>query len=106
MRPEAPLGNSCELRLFHDQVYIRLCGYAALSRMGWEEMKPLDLNGVTRQDKARERSGGGDRRQASILEFDDPDDFRFRSWRVSQSTEETFLLLLLQELLPAAPCHR
>lgn len=45
----------------------------ALSRLGWEEATPLELDEVTTQDKTGETHGGWDGKQASYLDIDDPD---------------------------------
>jgi len=75
---------------------------AALSRMGWEEATPLELDEVTTQDKAQDKSGEAhgstaretwDGKQASYLEIADPDVLT-ETWKPAEDGNGTILRLL------------
>jgi alpha-mannosidase len=65
----------------------------ALSRMGWEEATPLELDEVTTQDKSGEVHGTWDGKQASFLDIDDPDVLT-ETWKPAEDGNGTILRLL------------
>ncbi len=66
---------------------------AALSRMGWEEMTPLELDEVTAQDKAQDTPRALDGKQSSFLDIDDPS-VLVEAWKPAEDGRGTILRLL------------
>jgi alpha-mannosidase len=66
---------------------------AALSRMGWEEATPLELDEVTAQDKALSPPRPWNGIQASFLEVDDPD-LLVEDWKPAEDGNGTILRFL------------
>ena len=66
---------------------------AALSRMGWEEATPLELDEVTRQDKALPPPARSGATQASYLNIDDPD-LLVEDWKPAEDGNGTILRML------------
>ncbi len=66
---------------------------AALSRMGWEEVTPLELDEVTRQDKALAPSPGPGSEEASYLDVSDPD-LLVEDWKPAEDGNGTILRML------------
>ena len=66
---------------------------AALSRMGWEEATPLELDEVTRQDKAIPPPARTGIIEASYLNLDDPD-LLVEDWKPAEDGNGTILRLL------------
>ena len=65
----------------------------ALSRMGWEEATPLELNEVTTQDKAQNILRPFDGRQGSFLDAGDPD-VLVEDWKPAEDGNGTILRLV------------
>ncbi len=63
---------------------------AALSRMGWEEVTPLEEDEITTQDKALDWPGPLDGKQASFLRVDDPD-LLLDTWKPAEDGDGTIL---------------
>jgi len=66
---------------------------SALSRMGWEEATPLELNEVTRQDKALAPKPDSSSLQASYLDVSDPA-VLVEDWKPAEDGNGTILRLL------------
>lgn len=66
---------------------------ASLSRMGWEEETPLELNEVTRQDKALPAPATPQSRQSSYLRIDDPA-LLLEDWKPAEDGRGTILRFL------------
>jgi len=66
---------------------------AALSRMGWEETTPLELDEVTAQDKAQDTPRVLDGKQSSFLDIDDPS-VLVEAWKPAEDGDGTILRLL------------
>jgi len=66
---------------------------AALSRMGWEEMTPLELDEVTTQDKAQDTPRILDGKQGSFLDVDDAN-VLVEAWKPAEDGNGTILRLL------------
>ncbi|MGH9344945.1 MAG: glycoside hydrolase family 38 C-terminal domain-containing protein, partial [Terriglobia bacterium] len=66
---------------------------AALSRMGWEEATPLELDEVTRQDKAQVPGPGPGSEQASYLDVSDPD-LLVEDWKTAENGDGTILRMI------------
>jgi alpha-mannosidase len=66
---------------------------AALSRMGWEEATPLELDEVTTQDKAQNTLRPLDGKQGSFLSVDDPN-VLVEDWKPAEDGNGTILRLL------------
>ncbi len=66
---------------------------AALSRMGWEEMTPLELDEVTTQDKAQDTPRILDGKQGSFLDVDDAS-VLVEAWKPAEDGNGTILRLL------------
>lgn len=64
-----------------------------LSRMGWEEMTPLEQDEITTQDKALDTPGPLDGRQASFLHTNDPD-LVLTTWKAAEDGDGTILRFL------------
>lgn len=65
----------------------------ALSRMGWEEATPLELDEVTRQDKTEPPAESEASRQASYLDVGDPA-LLVEDWKPAEDGNGTILRLL------------
>ena len=65
----------------------------ALSRMGWEEATPLELDEVTRQDKAIQPAESSASRQGSYLQLNDPA-LLVEDWKPAEDGNGTILRLL------------
>lgn len=65
----------------------------ALSRMGWQEATPLELDAVTSQDKAVAPSPGPASQQASFLDLNDPA-LLVEDWKPAEDGKGTILRLL------------
>lgn len=66
---------------------------AQLSRLGWEEMTPLEKDEITTQDKALDTPGPLDGKQASFLHADDPD-LVLTTWKPAEDGNGTILRFL------------
>lgn len=66
---------------------------AALSRMGWEEATPLEVDAVTTQDKALEQPRPLNAKQDSFLKVDDPD-LLLETWKPAEDGHGTILRFL------------
>lgn len=66
---------------------------AALSRMGWEEATPLEVDAVTTQDKALEQPRPLNGKQDSFLNMDDPD-LLLETWKPAEDGNGTILRFL------------
>lgn len=66
---------------------------AALSHMGWEETTPLEIDEVTRQDKALPPPARADAIQGSYLNLDDPN-LLVEDWKPAEDGNGTILRLL------------
>ena len=66
---------------------------AALSRMGWEEATPLEVNEIRSQDQALELSRPLDGKQASFLTVNDPD-VVLDTWKPAENGDGTILRLI------------
>ncbi len=64
-----------------------------LSRMGWEEMTPLELDEITSQDKALNQPRSLDGRQGSFIQIEDPD-VLLDTLKPAEDQEGTILRLL------------
>ncbi len=65
----------------------------ALSRMGWEEATPLEVDEITAQDKAEPPANDLEAKSASYLEVDDPD-LLVEDWKPAEDGNGTILRLL------------
>lgn len=66
---------------------------SALSRMGWGEATPLELDEVTTQDKAQDMPRVLDGKQSSFLDIDDPR-VLVEAWKPAEDGNGTILRLL------------
>jgi hypothetical protein len=66
---------------------------AQLSRMGWEEMTPLEKDEITTQDKALNTPGPLDGKQASFLHANDPE-LVLTTWKPAEDGHGTILRFL------------
>ena len=66
---------------------------AALSRMGWEDATPFELDEVTTQDKALDTPRPWDGKQGSFLDVDDPA-VLVEDWKSAEDGDGTILRLL------------
>lgn len=66
---------------------------AALSRMGWEEATPLEVDAVTTQDKALTQPRPLNGKQDSFLKMDDPD-LLLETWKPAEDGNGTILRFL------------
>ena len=66
---------------------------AQLSRLGWEEITPLEKDEITPQDKALNTPGPLDGKQASFLRADDPN-FVLTAWKPAEDGHGTILRFL------------
>jgi hypothetical protein len=66
---------------------------AALSRMGWEEVTPLEEDQITSQDKALDMPRPLDGNQRSFLSVDDPD-LLLDTWKPAEDGRGTILRLI------------
>ena len=66
---------------------------AALSRMGWEEATPLEVERVMRQDKAREQPRPLGTAPESLLDVEDPD-LLLETWKPAEDGRGTVLRFL------------
>ena len=66
---------------------------ATLSRLGWEEMTPLELDEITSQDKAVNLPRPLDGAQGSFLEVDQPE-VLLDTWKVAEDGHGTILRFL------------
>jgi alpha-mannosidase len=66
---------------------------AALSRMGWEEVTPLEEDDIRSQDKALDLPRPLDGKEASFLTVDDPD-LLLETWKPAEDGDGTILRLL------------
>ncbi len=66
---------------------------AQLSRLGWEEMTPLEKDEITTQDKALNTPGPLDGKQASFLHANDPN-LVLTAWKPAEDGHGTILRLL------------
>lgn len=66
---------------------------AALSRMGWEEATPLEVDTVTPQDKALQQPRPLDGKQGSFLKMNDPD-LLLETWKPAEDGNGTILRFL------------
>ena len=66
---------------------------AALSRMGWEEATPLEVDEIRSQDKALDLPRPLDGKQASFLSIDDPN-LLLDTWKPAEDGDGTILRLL------------
>jgi hypothetical protein len=66
---------------------------AQLSRLGWEEMTPLEKDEITTQDKALDTPGPLDGKQASFLRADDPN-LVLTAWKPAEDGHGTILRFL------------
>ncbi|HLK04903.1 MAG TPA: polysaccharide lyase family protein [Candidatus Acidoferrum sp.] len=66
---------------------------AALSRIGWQEFTPLELDEITSQDKALDSPRPLDGNQSSFLQVDDPD-VLLETWKPAEDGNGTILRLL------------
>jgi hypothetical protein len=66
---------------------------AALSRMGWEEATPLEVDEVTPQDKALRQPRPLNRTEDSFLQVDDPD-LLLETWKPAEDGNGTILRFL------------
>ncbi|MGH9587063.1 MAG: glycoside hydrolase family 38 C-terminal domain-containing protein, partial [Acidobacteriaceae bacterium] len=66
---------------------------AALSRMGWEEATPLEVDTVTTQDKALQQPRPLNGKQDSFLKVDDPD-LLLETWKPAEDGKGTILRFL------------
>jgi alpha-mannosidase len=66
---------------------------ATLSRMGWEEATPLELDEVTVQDKAQDTPRVLDGKQSSFLDIDDPS-VLVEVWKPAEDGNGTILRFL------------
>ncbi len=66
---------------------------AGLSRMGWEEVTPLEENEIRSQDKALNVARPLDGKQASFLTIDDPN-LLFDTWKPAEDGDGTILRLI------------
>jgi alpha-mannosidase len=66
---------------------------AQLSRMGWEEMTPLEKDEITTQDKALNTPGPLNGRLASLLHANDPD-LVLTTWKPAEDGRGTILRFL------------
>lgn len=66
---------------------------AALSRMGWDEATPLELDEVTTQDKAQDTPRVLDGKQSSFLDIDDPN-VLVDAWKPAEDGNGAVLRLL------------
>jgi alpha-mannosidase len=64
-----------------------------LSRMGWEEMTPLETDEVTSQDKALNRQRPLDGKQGSFLDVQDPN-VLLETWKTAEDGNGTILRFL------------
>lgn len=65
----------------------------ALSRMGWQEMTPLEVNEIRSQDKALDLPRPLDGKQASFLEINDAD-LVLDTWKPAEDGDGTILRLI------------
>lgn len=65
----------------------------ALSRMGWQEMTPLEVDEIRSQDKALDLPRPLDGKQASFLEVNDPS-LVLDTWKPAEDGDGTILRLL------------
>ncbi len=65
----------------------------ALSRLGWEEMTPLEEDEITSQDKAQNTPGPLNGNQASFLKVNDPD-LVLDTWKPAEDGKGTILRFL------------
>ena len=66
---------------------------AALSRSGWEEMTPLEVDEIRSQDKALDLPRPLDGKQASFLTIDDPN-LVLDTWKPAEDGDGTILRLI------------
>jgi alpha-mannosidase len=66
---------------------------AALSRMGWEEVTPLEYEEIRTQDKALDLSRPLDGKQSSFLTIDDPN-LLLDTWKPAEDGDGTILRLI------------
>ncbi len=66
---------------------------AQLSRLGWEEMTPLEKDEITTQDKALNTPGPLDGKQTSFLRANDPD-LVLTTWKPAEDGHGTILRFL------------
>ena len=65
----------------------------ALSRVGWEEMSPIEVNEIMRQDKAEGSANSPRPSQGSFLRIDRPD-VVLVTWKRAEDDQGTILRLL------------
>lgn len=70
-----------------------LTDIAGLSRMGWEEVTPLEEDEISTQDKALDLSRPLDGKQASFVTIDDPD-LVLDTWKPAEDGNGTILRLI------------
>jgi alpha-mannosidase len=66
---------------------------AQLSRSGWQEMTPLEINRITTQDKAQETARSLSSVEQSFLQIDDPD-VVLTAWKVAEDGNGAILRFL------------
>ncbi len=66
---------------------------AALSRMGWEEVTPMETDAVTTQDKAEAMPASAATMPASFIDVHDPD-LLFETWKHAEDGNGTILRFL------------